>query len=279
MNAKAKSIEAMEASLQPMKILSEWLNTFELSETFEQYLKHLPAESAGRKLAPLTPDLKSSGGEGTKSKARGQTTPDPHYMSRWYFVSRLMVGINSSAEGLVSRSQYRLELAEEILQFKGMLRVSNPTVRWTDAIDLGKFAAFLARAREKITSNLRELQSLKLACECISGKYGEGHKLLHETFSVKMEELHKRTLECAHEYERALKELLTGRVPSGTRWPPDLCEIDFNALKKLAVSESDEIVRMLEVSAEAQMRIAFDESLEALDALKPLQGGGDPEQE
>jgi hypothetical protein len=74
-----KKIEAMEASSKPMKILSEWLDIFELSETFEQYLKHLSAESPGRKLATLMPILKSPGSRGTRRKARGPTTPDLPY--------------------------------------------------------------------------------------------------------------------------------------------------------------------------------------------------------
>jgi hypothetical protein len=281
MNSKeAKRIEALAASLRPDEIFSKWLNIFELSETFEQHLRHLPAESAGRQLAALMPNLKSPGEKGTNSKTRGLTKPDLPYMSLWYFVSRLIVGLNSSAYDLVWRAQYRLESAEVILQIESPLRALNPTARRKDATARVKIAALLARARENITSNLRELQSLKLACEGISGTYGRGHKLLHQTLTVKIEELHKSTLGCAHDYERARKELLAGPVSSGTKWPPELREIDFDGIEKLAVSEKSEIVRMLEVSAKAQMRIAFDETPKAFEILEPfLQGGGDPEEE
>jgi hypothetical protein len=102
---------------------------------------------------------------------------------------------------------------------------------------------------------------------------------LHETFAVKIEKLHNKTLESVQEYERARKELLSGPVPSGTEWPEDFREIDFSAVEKLAISECDEIVRVLEVSAKAQMFIAFDQGPQALETLKPfLQGASDPKQ-
>lgn len=231
---EAKRIEAVEAASAPQRIISEELNIVELSETCDHYLKHLSTESLGRKLATLMPDLKLADGKGSKRKTQSQTPPDLQgWISRWYFVVRLMAGLNSTANDFIFAAQGRLDLTEVILQFKGMLLASNPNVRWIDAVDLGKYAAFLVKARYNITSNWCELESLKLACEYISGKYGQGHKLLHKTFSEKIEELHKRTLEWAQEYEHALKELLAARAPSGTRRLPDLSEIDF----KLSRSE------------------------------------------
>jgi hypothetical protein len=176
-------------------------------------------------------------------------------------------------------AQYQLESAEVILEIEGLLRALNPTARRTDATARVKIAALLAKARENISSNLRELRSLKLACESISEKYGEGHKLLHETLAVKIEELHKRTLACTHEYKRAIKELMSWSGSSASEWTPDLCEIDLNSVEKLAVNKSDEIVRMLDVSAHAQMSVAFDEGPEALETLKPYLEGGDPGEE
>ena len=278
---QAKRIEAAEAASAPQRIIFEELKMFELSETFEQYLIHLFAESVGRKLAALMPHLKLPGGKGIKSKAQSQTAANLRYwMSRWYRIGRLIVGLNSTANESIFGAQERLDLTEVILRFKSVIRVSHPTVRWTNGIDPGKFAALLVRARDNITSNLSGLQALNLACECISGKYANPHKLLHKTFAFKIEELHKRTLESVQEYERARKELLSGPVPSGTEWPQDFCEVDFSAVEKLATSECDEIVRMLEVSAKAQMFIAFDQGPEALETLKPnLEGGGDPEKD
>src|ERR1700675_2931190 len=99
MNAKqAKRIEAAEAASAPQRIISEELKMFGLSETFDQYLIHLSTESVGRKLALLMPHLKLPAGKGTKSKAQSQTAPDlQHWMSRWFFVGRLIVGLNSTA--------------------------------------------------------------------------------------------------------------------------------------------------------------------------------------
>jgi hypothetical protein len=259
MNAKeAKRIEAIDAAVLPQKIVSRALDTFELSTTLEDYLEGLPEESAGRKLAALTPDLKSSGSKGSKSEDRGRTMPGSHDMSQWYFITRLIAGLSSMADDLILLGTCRLQVAEMTWRIKGMVRVSEPTGLWIDGIDLGKFTALLVETRDDITSNLRELQASKLASEFISEKYDKAHKLLHQSWSVKIEELHKRTLECAQEYEHTLKELLAAGAPSGRQWPPDLCEIDFNAVEELAVSEGDERVAILETSAKAQMQIAFE---------------------
>jgi hypothetical protein len=274
----AKCIKAIEAATLPQKSISTGLDTFELSETFEEFLKHLPAESAGRQLAAITPDLKRS-----RPKGRGKThpvKPEPHEMSGWFFIVRLMLGLNSRADYLISDAEPRLELAETITRLKGVLRVSNPNVRWPDAFDFGEYAALLVKARYNVTSKLCELRSLRLACEQISREYGEGHQLLHKSFSVKIEELHERALECAQEYQQRLKELLAVSDLTGADWPADLCGIDFEALDELAVRESGGIVRVLEASAEAQMCIAFDETPAAFEILNPyLQGGGNSEQD
>jgi hypothetical protein len=174
---QAKRIEAAEAASAPQRIISEELKIFELSGTFEQYLIHLSAESVGRRLAALMPDLKLPAGKGINSKAHSQTAANLQYwMSRWYCIGRLIVGLNSTANESILGAQERLDLTEVILRLKSAIRVSHPTVRWTDRADPGEFAALLVIARDNITSNLSGFQALNLACECISGKYGEGRK-------------------------------------------------------------------------------------------------------
>ncbi len=279
MNAKnAKKINDLAAALQPQEIYSEWLHTFELTETFDQLLVHVSTESAGRKLAALMPDLKNPGRKASKKKAQGKITPDHRNMiSQWYFVGKMILGLNSTVDDIVSHSQYRLELAEVILQSRGIVRVSKPT-RWTDGIELEKFAALLLRVRININMNLLELQSSKLACECISRKYGEDRNLLIKALATKVDALDARTQDCASEFQQVLRELQSDPISRHTEWSPDLCEIDLDALAQSAVTESEAIVRKLEVLAKGQMLIAFDETQLALKDLKPyLQENGEPE--
>jgi hypothetical protein len=281
MNAKnAKKIKDMAAALQPQEIYSEWLHTFELTETFDQLLVHVSTESAGRKLAALMPDLKNPGRKASKKKAQGKITPDHQNMiSQWYFVGKMILGLNSTVDDIVSRSQYRLELAEVILQSRGIVRASKPTAQWTHGIDLEKFVALLIRARTNISINLFDLQSSKLACECISRKYGEDRNLLIKALATKVDALTARTQNCASEFQQVLRELQSDPISRHTEWSPDLCEIDLDALAQSAVTESEAIVRKLEVLAKGQMLIAFDETQLALKDLKPyLEDDGEPEE-
>jgi len=271
MDAKNKKrIEALEAALLPRKLLIQNLRSIELSETFNQYLQHLFTESLGSRLAALMPDLKFRAGKTSESGHSVAPTGGPEpFISEWYFKGKLIVSLNASVDELILRAGERLDLAETILQFRDKLRISN-SIRWTDMLDLGKFTTDLIKARDSLVSNLLELESLKLAGEIISEKYGEGHELLLKNLALEMEKLYSRTLEYAREYELTLKEMLSAAAPSGTEWPPDLCSIDFEALEKSAVGEGDETVLMLKSYAKAQMYIAFERGPEALKELKPF---------
>jgi hypothetical protein len=280
MNTKEKKrIEALEADLLPRKLLTQNLHSIELSETSNQYLQHLFTESLGSRLAALTPDFKFPARRLRESGQSVEPRLDPKpFFSEWFFTTKLIVSLNASADDLVLRAKERLDLAETILQFRGKLRISN-SVRWTELLDLGKFTTVLIKARDCLVSNMLELASLRLAGEIISEKYGEGHELLLKNLALEMEELYSRTLECAHEYELTLEEMMSAPAPSGTQWPPDLCSIDFDALQKSAVSEGNEMVRMLKAYAKAQMHIAFDQGPDALKELKPFMPKDDTDTE
>jgi hypothetical protein len=276
---RKKSAEALDRSLMAEGLFSDWFDWLEKVENPQQYLEFLPAESAGRKLANFWLNLDSQKVEGTEEENQDQGMPDPaHTMSRWYFLGRLHAGLNSSADELILRAQHQLDLTEMILQFKGMLRASKPTAQWKEAIDVGKFAVLLVGARRSITSNLGELQSLKRTSESISKKYAPGHNMLLKCFAQRATRLEERTQECSEEYQHQLRELKSIRGRSAAEWPSELCEIDFKAIEEFSESESKATLRRLTDVARAEMLIAFDQTPEAFEVLKPhLKGDCDQE--
>jgi hypothetical protein len=270
-------IEALEELSLPDEIFSKLSKDLERFETFERYLEFLPTGSSVRKVAALIPDLKFQKRKSTESKDSDQKTASLlQTISHWYFLGNLVSGLNSDAQERILHAQSRLELTEQILQFKGTLRVSNLSARWTDAIDLRKFSVHLVRARRNVSWNLCKLRSSRLAYERISSKYGNGHNLLLKPLAVKVEQLHKRTEECADQYGRVLRELLSDPASSETEWPADFCEIDLDGIEQLAVSKTAVIVRRLIDVAHSEMLIALDEIPKAFEILKPyLEAEGD----
>jgi len=187
-------------------------------------------------------------------------------LSKWYFETKVIVGLNSNAHDVILLAQHRLESANLVLQIESLYSASNPSVRWTDAIDLAKFTTLLVGARDDLSSNLRELTSFKLASEDIARNHGEGHCLMLGDFTAKIEDLYEKTVASTHEFERTRGELLSTFDISGTELPQELLEIDFDTIEKLAVNEGNEMARMLVDSATRQMLIAFEQP-EALEGL------------
>jgi len=277
-NKRSRKFETVKRS-QVTEIYSDWFDSLEEVETPEKYLECLPAGSAGRKLVELWLASDSSTGDASDKATLDQTTPDPNYvMSLWYFLGRLLAGLNCCADDLIVRGQQRIEATEAILKFKGILEAASPG-RWKDPRALEKFAPLLIQAGGDITSNLRELRSLKLASECISKKHPAGHELLLKCFTSKAERLAERTESNAQEYEHQLREVKSDPGLSATL-PSELREIDVAGVEEAAREESKVLYRKLFDIAHAEMLIAFDSTDEARKILKPyLEGDGDPEEE
>lgn len=275
-----RRIKALEEALEPDEFFAKLAEDLERFDTFERYLEFLLNGSFEREVAALIPNLKFQIRKSNGCKDYDLTPAHlRHAISHWYFVGNLTVGLNSDTTELIQHIEGRLESTEVIFQFKDMLRVSNPSVRWTDAIDLGKFSALLVKERRNIVSNLSRLRASCLACESLSSKYGQGHKLLHKALVVEIDKLYERNEECANLYGRLLREMLSSPVPPETAWPPDLCEIALDAIEQLATNQSEMIVRRLIDLAQAEMLIAFDENQKAREILEPyLEGVGDPEE-
>jgi len=260
----------MEEIMEAQNLSAKLTEELERFDTFERYLEFLADGSVAGEVAALIPDLKFQDRKPNDWNDYHLTPAQQrHGISHWYFVGNLVVGLHSDAAELILRVAGRLESTEVILQFKDTLRVSNPSVRWTDAIDLGKFSALLVRVRRNLVSNLSELRASCLACESISSKHGKGHKLLIKELVVKIDELYRRNEEFVNLFGQVLREILSSPVRPETGWPPDLCEIDRDAIEQVAVNQSEMLVRRLTDLAQAEMLIAFDENQKALDILKP----------
>ncbi len=255
----------------------DWFDFLKEVETPEKYLECLPARSAGRNLADLWLASDSSTGDASDKTTLDQT-PDPNFvLSLWYFLGRLLANLNCCADDLIARGQQRLEATEAILKFKDILEASSPG-RWKDPRALEKFAPLLNQAGGDITSNLRELRSLKLASGYISKNHAAGHELLLKGFTSKAERLAERTEANAQEYEHQLREVKSDPALSATL-PSELREIDVAGVEEAARKESKVLYRKLFDIAHAEMWIAFDSIDKARKIFKPyLQGDGDPEE-
>jgi hypothetical protein len=265
-----KRIDAMEMPSLIEKPISDELESLEQFETFEEYFQFLPAGSAGRKLLALFPELEFPKSEGSNRKTESKVAPiQKRAMARWFFRQKLVLKLNSRAHDLIGNCRHQLELTEVISLAENLLAASNPTFQWRTASDIGKFAQILIRKRGCIVSNLRELRSLQLTWERISEKYGKGSKLLLKPLLVEFDEIYRKTQQCADEYSRALNELRSRPLPFDIEWPPDLCEIDFGDIEKLATGETDAIVGELVNCAKGETLIGFDRLEEAYEILKP----------
>ena len=280
MGAEEKNLKSrIEKSIEDLEMESmdftEDLKNFQGFDTFGRYLEFLPVGSAERKLTEFLPKLKYSDFKEINGASAHVTKSEQQYaISRYYFLSSLLAGLNSKADELLIACQYQLRLAQVILQTKDLFRASDANSQWTVSIDVVQFAIQILEGRRHIVSNLVQLRCLKLASEDIHEEFG--FQLLHKSLASKIDELHKRTEACAYEYQRTLKDLRSATVPSGTEWPADLCEIDFNHFENLATSEGKALFLMLNDCAGAKMQIAFGRKEEALERLRPylnLNGG------
>jgi hypothetical protein len=259
------------------KVSLIWIEAVKQFGPFE-YLKFLPEGSAGRKLAALSNDFKWPGNNDIKTRGSDLTTVDMEAaMSRWFFHTNLVTALNSKADELILNIKHRLEITEVILQVLGLIPASNMTVPSINTIDTGSLLVLLAKMRACITSNIHELCAFRLCSERISERFGEGNELLLGDLGAQISDLSERTQEAAQEYQRALGELRSQSIPPDTEWPPDVGDIDFDAIEERGKPESDTIAGGLIAFAHAEMLIAFGQTTEAFEKLKPYLGSTDAE--
>jgi hypothetical protein len=203
-------------------------------------------------------------------------------MSRWFFHTNLVTALNSKADELILNIKHRLEITEVISQVLSVIPASNMTVPSINTIDTGSLLVLLAKMRACITSNIHELRAFRLSSDRISETFGEGSDLLLGDLRTEICGLFEKIHEAAQEYQRALGELRSQPLPPDTEWPPDVCEIDFDAIEERGKTESGAIFRRLVDLASAEMSIAFGQTGDALEKLKPYLGttdAEDPEEE
>lgn len=255
-------------SLAP-KVSSEWIESVAEFGPFE-YLQFLPEGSAGRKLAALSNDFKWPGNNDIKTRRGDLTAPDMRAaMSRWFFHTNLVTALNSNANELILSVRHRLEVMKMISQFEDRLSDTNSTLPQTDTVNIGLLSALLVEKHEYIDSNIRELRAFRLGSASISEKFGEGNELLLRDLGDEINELCERTEQSAQQYQQTLEALWSQPIPPDTKWLPDLCDIDFDAIDEDAKTESDAIVSRLIALAYAEMLIAFGQTSEALETLQP----------
>jgi hypothetical protein len=272
-----KRIKALEIPSLAPKVSSAWIGTVKQFGPFE-YLKFLPEGSAGRKLAALSNDFKWPGNNDIKTRGSDLTTVDLQAaMSRWFFHTNLVTALNSKADELILSARHRLEITEVISQVTGLIPASNMTSPSIDTIDIGRLSALLAKMRTCITSNIHELCAFRLCSERISETFGEGNELLLGDLGTQISDLSDRTQEAAQEYQRALGGLRSQPLPPDTEWPPDVCEIDFDAIEERGKTEGGTIACRLRAFARAEMLIAFGQTTQAFEKLKPYLGTTDAE--
>jgi hypothetical protein len=271
-------IAALEIPGLARKFPSEWLEGLEGLGTFDQYLQFLPEGSAGRRLAALSNNFKLPSNNGIRSKNGEPTEVNlVAAMSRWYFLTSLVSALNARATELILELRHRLEIAEVISETKDLLSDTNSTFPSIDTIDIGRLSALLVRKRVCITSNIRELRAFRLCSERISERFGEGNELLLGDLGAQISVLSERTQEAAQEYQRALGEVRSQPIAPDTEWPPDVCDIDFDAIEERGKTESGTIAGRLIAFARAEMFIAFGQTTEAFEKLKPYLGTTDAE--
>ena len=275
--SRERRLEQLEDSLAPEEMFNLWLADAKRFDSLSEYLSWAVQDWPSRGLEPRLRQQAKRRLEGRSDGAYGEREMlrISHKHSRVLFLERLVWELNSEAEQVVRRCRGWLQTTSAILDlvrhFHGELGAGNVGAVEGSAAAAAEgtpktVADYVGMARTVTSDAVVDLKAIRLAVQCISNKRLEGQEPLFESVALAMDELGEWALACVEAYNQLVDRAAQTRAWPSTELP---ASIDCRELERTAQDRADATARKLVNFAKADVLLARDQVVRALEQLRP----------